>query len=209
MKKQIIIIIVLLIISSIIGIMVYNGINPYVDTIGYNLLVKNLRNPFLTSIMKIITVLGNPETIIVICIITSILVFQKNKQLSMIISLNLIMITCINQILKEIIERPRPTGYRLLDINGYSFPSGHAMVSLAFYGLYIYLINKTIKNKKLKIFLNTILSVIIILIGISRIYLGVHYLSDILVGFFLSIIYLLAVTNLLNKYIFNSSQNIP
>ncbi len=65
------------------------------------------------------------------------------------------------------------------------------MVSMAFYGLFIYLIYKNMKNKKLKITLCTILLMLVLLIGISRVYLGVHYASDVLGGICLSIAYLI------------------
>ena len=94
-------------------------------------------------------------------------------------------------------QRPRPIEFRIIDENGYSFPSGHSMVSAAFYGFLIYLIYKNIKNKYLKWGLITILSLLIIFIGISRIYLGVHYTSDVLAGFLISISYLIIFTSLI------------
>ena len=97
----------------------------------------------------------------------------------------------LNQILKYIVQRNRPEGYRLIDESGYSFPSGHSMVSTAFYGFLIYLVIKKVKNKYLKNFLVILLSILIILIGFSRVYLGVHYASDVIAGFFISIAYLI------------------
>ena len=75
------------------------------------------------------------------------------------------------------------------------------MVSMAFYGFIIYLIYKYIKNQYIKWFSITILSILIITIGISRIYLGVHYTSDVLAGFLISIAYLILYTNIINKYV--------
>ena len=74
------------------------------------------------------------------------------------------------------------------------------MVSLAFYGYLIYLIYKYINNKHLKRILIIILSTLICIIGVSRIYLGVHYCSDVLVGISISIIYLIIYTKILTKY---------
>lgn len=79
------------------------------------------------------------------------------------------------------------------------------MVSLSFYGLLIYFIYKYFKNKKLKIFLITLLSLIIVLIGISRVYLGVHFVSDVISGFLLSLSYLIIFIKVINKFILKES----
>ena len=73
------------------------------------------------------------------------------------------------------------------------------MVSMAFYGYLIYLIYRYIKNKYIKWLLIVLLSILICLIGISRIYLGVHYTSDVLGGFLLSISYLVVYISLIKK----------
>ena len=189
--------IILLITSKVIA-----GRELYIDKLAYHLFIEKLRNDKLTTFMKLATKLSNPEVMIVIAIISIIICikFIKNKKLSLGIILNLAGITIINQILKFIFRRERPTGYRLIEMSGYSFPSGHAMASLAFYGLLIYITKRLVKNKYLKILLITLNIAIIILIGVSRIYLGVHYLSDVLTGYSISIIYLLITTKLLNKY---------
>lgn len=117
--------------------------------------------------------------------------------------INLISITILNQILKYVVQRPRPTEFRIIDESGYSFPSGHSMVGMAFYGFIIYLIYHYVKNKYVKWTLCTILTVLIPLIGISRIYLGVHYTSDVIGGFCVSISYLILYTKIVSKQLKN------
>ena len=163
------------------------------DVLVYKLVILNLRSEPLTVIMKVITNLSSAYVLIAISLGT--LIFLKNKKIGMCTTSNLVITTLLNQLLKYIIQRPRPEGYRLIAESGYSFPSGHSMVSMAFYGLIIYLIWKMVKNKKIKYISCGILTLLIPLIGFSRIYLGVHYASDVIGGFAISIVYLLLFTN--------------
>lgn len=168
------------------------------DIIGYDLMYKYVINDKLTPIMKCITWFGNATALIIIILFLFVLV--KNKRNAIFASLNLIIIIIINQLLKFIVQRPRPVEYRIINESGYSFPSGHSMVSMAFYGFLIYLIYKKIKNKIIKWILIILLGTLIILIGISRIYLGVHYVSDVLAGFLISISYLILFIGLISKF---------
>ena len=164
------------------------------DIVGYSFISTYLISDFLTPIMKIITWFGSPACLISLTLILFILI--KNKRNGYLIGINLVVVTVLNQLLKFILQRPRPTDFRIINETGYSFPSGHSMVSMAFYGFLIYLIYKNIKNKHLKIFLIIILSILIMMIGISRIYLGVHYTSDVCAGFLISLSYLILYINI-------------
>ncbi len=115
--------------------------------------------------------------------------------------LNVSLAGALNQLLKFIIQRPRPVGYRIVEEKGFSFPSGHSMASTAFYGFLIYLVYKKVKNKYLKIGLIIFLTFLIFSIGVSRIYLGVHYTSDVLAGFCISISYLIIFTSYAKYYL--------
>ena len=168
------------------------------DTIGYNL-ISNIINPSITPIAIVITSIGG--AIVIAALAIDVLILVKNRKISFSIILNLVIATILNIILKNIVQRPRQYEYRLITETGYSFPSGHSMVSMAFYGYFIYLTFKYLKNKKLKVLLITFLSILIILIGITRIYLGVHYTSDVIAGFLISICYLIIYTSLVKKYI--------
>ena len=164
------------------------------DIIIYNIIVLKLRAEPLTRIMEILTNFGGAYMLIGLAIMITI--FSKNKKTAFIIDLNLIIITIFNLILKNIIQRPRPEGYRLIAESGYSFPSGHSMISMAFYGLIIYMIWKNMKNKKLRNIICVLITILVILIGISRIYLGVHYASDVIGGFVVSIAYLIVYVSI-------------
>ena len=169
------------------------------DIILYRFAVLFLRRPVLTKIMKIITFFGSAYFILVLT--TLLVALIKNKKIGLMIVANLVLIASMNIILKNIVHRPRPEGYRLIEESGYSFPSGHSMVSVAFYGFLIYLILKKVKNKKSKIIYSIFLGLLILLIGFSRIYLGVHYATDVLAGGILSISYLIAFISYAKKWI--------
>ena len=159
------------------------------DIFGYNIISEHLITERVTPVAKIITQFGGAMILTSIAIILLILI--KDRKIGILIWINLIISTLLNQILKHIVQRPRPIEFRIIDESGYSFPSGHSMVSTAFYGFLIYLIYKNVKNKYLRNSLMIILSILIILIGTSRIYLGVHYTSDVIAGFLISISYLI------------------
>ena len=197
-KYKIPIIIILILIIFIITLRVITTEELIIDTMAYNLFVEKLRSPNLNKVMLLVATLSNmPVTVIFIIVL---LILIKDKKIALTIPANLLLITIINQILKLIIQRPRPIGYRLIEIGEYSFPSGHAMTSMALYGFLIYLSYKLIKNKNLKIFFITACILIIIIIGISRIYLGVHYCSDVLAGWSISIIYLIIYINIIKSH---------
>ena len=169
------------------------------DIIGYKRVSTFLISNFATPIAKFITNFGGAIFLIALTIV--LLVLIKNKKIGISIFSNLVIVTILNQLLKAILQRPRPTEYRIVEETGYSFPSGHSMVSMAFYGYLIYLIYKYVKNKYIKWISIVLLSILVCSIGISRIYLGVHYTSDVLGGFLISMSYLVIYISAVNKFL--------
>lgn len=174
------------------------------DETGYSIVSKYLITDTLTPIAKIITFFGSAYWLIGLSIF--LLLIIKNKKIGISISINLGLAALTNFLLKQILQRPRPIGHRIINESGYSLPSGHSMVSMAFYGFLIYLVYKRIENKHLKSFLIALLLVLIINIGISRIYLGVHYTSDVIAGFLVAISYLIIYANTIKSLILEDKK---
>ena len=174
------------------------------DIIGYKIVSTFLISDFATPIAKFITNFGGAIFLIGLTVLLIILI--KNKKIGLSIFANLVVITGLNQLLKRILQRPRPTEFRIVEETGYSFPSGHSMVSMAFYGYLIYLIYKYVKNKYIKWSLIVLLSCLIVGIGTSRIYLGVHYTSDVLGGFLISVSYLVIYISAVNKFLIGKNK---
>ena len=203
MKKFSIFVVVLcLILFSVIcyGVLSYDSL--VIDTKVYSFIINNIMNDGLTPILKAITELGG----VAFTVLAGVLIFMFCKKNRWFITIDLVGVTLVNQVIKHIIRRPRPNVLRLVEESGYSFPSGHSMVSMAFYGFIIYLIYKNVNNKYIKWLVISILSLLIVSIGISRIYLGVHYTSDVLAGFLISISYLIIYIKYTKKIIDKDSN---
>ena len=151
--------------------------------------IIGIRNDNITKIMINMTNLGSAYSLIVISIL--LFFFIKNKKIPLSIIINLVTVFFTSQIFKFIFRRSRPNGIFLVDASGYSYPSGHTMVSFAFYIYLLYLLCKKIDNKLVKILLTIFTTILLALIAFSRIYLGVHYLSDIIGGLLLGTTYII------------------
>lgn len=166
------------------------------DSVVYNFLVNN-RNEVLNNFFKIITQFGSAIVLIIITILC--VIFIRDKKYKILVPANLVTIAIINIVLKNFFLRPRPNELRLIEETGYSFPSGHAMASTAFYGLLINIVHEKVENKILRNTICIMLGLLILLISISRIYVGVHYTSDVIAGTCFSIAYLILITRLIKS----------
>ena len=154
------------------------------DRFAYRLIVVHLRTPWLTGIMEGFSGLASPVTVIVMLIVVA--AFAPGPNVGRLASINLASALAVDLIFKAIVQRPRPDGFRLVVETGYSFPSGHSMFSMAFYGFLIWLVWHYEKDRLQRWLFCFSFAFIIVMIGISRIYLGVHYASDVLGGYSLT-----------------------
>ena len=115
------------------------------------------------------------------------------------ISINVILQVFINYSLKLLFARERPDILQLVTEKSYSFPSGHAMINMGLYLMLSICIYKTVKSKKLKYVFICILMIFPIIIGLTRVYLGVHYITDILAGWSLGIAITFVVYKIFDK----------
>lgn len=199
MKKRNLIICLFSILFVLIMLLVILEKSNFIDDNIYNFIISN-RDDFLDNYFKLITKLGNVRVVLVVILLFIFLFRNKYSLYIMICSISSVF---LNTILKFLVRRERPNILRLIEQGGYSFPSGHAMISICLYGYLLYLAYTKINNKILKYSVSIILILIIISIGISRIYLGVHYASDVIAGYLLATIYVMifviATENINNK----------
>ena len=195
-NKKTIILFVSLILFIFLTYNIFNNKIAFIDSYIEGIILS-IRNDKLTDIMTIITNISSAYALIVITIILLILI--KNKKIPILITFNLIFSFLTSQLIKIILRRDRPVNISLVNAMGFSYPSGHSMVSMAYFGFIAYLVYKYIDNTIVKVILIITLFVSIFAIGFSRIYLGVHYFSDVLGGFLLSISYLMLFINI-NKF---------
>lgn len=151
-----------------------------------------LVTPVTTSFIQGITFLGNHNFLVPVNLLLIIYFFfiKKHKWYSIkvpVISLGGLLLMTL---LKQLFNRPRPLIPLLEPVRGLSFPSGHAMMSVTFYGLLILLVWEYMTNRFWKWLLTSLLVILILLIGFSRIYLRLHYFSDVMAGFAAGIIWL-------------------
>jgi undecaprenyl-diphosphatase len=149
-------------------------------------------SPAMTRFMESITFFGNHKFLIPanVLMVAYFLFFKKHRWYSIKVPVIAIGGVLLMFILKNVFNRPRPLIPLLEPVHGLSFPSGHAMMSMSFYGLLIFLVWENVSNKFWKWFLTTLLLLFVLLIGFSRIYLRVHYFSDVVAGFSVGIIWL-------------------
>jgi undecaprenyl-diphosphatase len=167
--------------------------------------VISFRSPELNKILQFITNIGDIYGYLVVGTISSIVFYLKFKNWRFVIQMIFVLaISALSNLaLKQVINRPRPEIEHLVSVATLSYPSGHAMSAISFYGFLIYLCYGFKMNKLIKLGVILFLTILIFSIGISRIYLGVHFPSDIAGGFIAGLIWVafcIIIFNIIDLY---------
>lgn len=167
-------------------------------------------NPALTEFIKGITFLASRNFIsgAGIMMIGYFLFVKRHKWYSLKVPVIAVGSITLNLLLKYLFNRPRPLVPHLVESYGLSFPSGHAMISASFYGLLIYLVWKNVEEAHWRFLLVTLLGLLILLIGFSRVYLHVHYATDVVAGLAAGLGWVILAIFLLNRMEKFSKRNL-
>jgi membrane-associated phospholipid phosphatase len=184
-----------ILVALIIFVLALNGFIELTDELAENELggfdktvqdyVISFRTPGLTTFFEFMTNVGDRLAYFTITLALAAYFYINHKSWKFILQTSavLILATATNIVLKRIINRARPSLEHLVSVNTLSYPSGHSMSAMAFYGFLAYLCIRYPIKRWLRYMLVTLLIFIIVSIGLSRIYLGVHYPSDVIAGF--------------------------
>ena len=195
LSAELIIVVVLfvaaLIVFSILALRIFRIKDETYDFLVFDTIAEWV-NPFTTSFLQAITFLGNHSFLIPanLALIFYFLFIKKHRWYSIKVPVVALGGLLLMALLKQIFNRPRPLVPLLEPVQGLSFPSGHALMSVTFYGLLVFLVWENVKQPVWKWSLITLLVILILLIGFSRIYLRLHYFSDVVAGFSLGIVWL-------------------
>lgn len=196
-NKRITLIVLLVLLFSTVTIFVNVKNNLVIDEKIYST-ISTLHSNVAVAFFKAITYLGNVKFIGCFCF--ALLLLNKTRNKVGIPVIFIVMITAmLNLLLKSIFKRQRPLLEQMVYEDSFSFPSGHSMIIAAIYSFIIYLSCKHINNKKIKYVINLVSVLIIIFVGMSRVYLRVHYFSDVLAGWSFGIIITLTYSLIIEK----------
>jgi undecaprenyl-diphosphatase len=142
----------------------------------------------MTRWMELFTWIGSGIPVVIITILSMVVlyVFLRHRRELLFLGCVIAGSAILNSLLKLMFQRARPTIHRIIEVSGYSFPSGHSMAAFSLYGGLAFLIWKHIPTVAGRVLMIIVSAMFILMIGMSRIYLGVHYPSDVVGGYFMS-----------------------
>lgn len=199
-KRNIVRIVLTILVLFVIGswvIEIMNGKLPYVDQWTRSL-VEQFDDTFVYTFLRGMTELGSTSFLVpFIVVMTFVLWWVLNNYVSAVIFAGGTLAShLLNTLIKHLVARERPRISVAANAEGHSFPSGHAMMSMVCYGLLAYFISRKFRSTKVIFLIQLFFALIICLIGISRFFINVHYLTDIITGFFLGYVCLVGLITL-------------
>ena len=202
MKKDIMISVIFLLLLMGLIVLINMNITGSLDMLVYDF-IHNVFNGSFMNVFKVITFVASTKFMIGFGVVLAILWRRKGRGLM--ISLTLLSATLLAHLVKIIIQRPRPL---YMDANiayesTFSFPSGHTCAITTVIGMFIYFLVKSELSKKIKVLLSTLCIIVALLVMVSRIYLQVHYFTDVLGGILVAL-FSVSIFNLLYKRIIKS-----
>ena len=157
------------------------------DTLRFDLAIRNwvhqFASPGMTRAMTAISLLGYNILIVELVIALAVFLFLRWRRAAIWLAMTMAGALALDLALKYAFHRPRPTPFFGAALHSFSFPSGHALCSFCFYAVLAGLIAARVRSLVLRILVGTLAAVLVIAIGLSRIYLGMHYPSDVIAGY--------------------------
>jgi len=159
--------------------------------------VYGVASPHATSVLYAVTQLGSPLLLIPGTLVCSLLFLHLRRiRGAILLTLTMVGVTLLNWILKAVFQRPRPLPFfGLTTPTSYSFPSGHALAAFCFYGALAALVTARLRSPLLRALVWAGAAVVIVAVGFSRLYLGMHYPSDIVAGYATGFVWVLTVAS--------------
>ncbi|QYR22561.1 phosphatase PAP2 family protein [Paenibacillus sp. sptzw28] len=165
--------------------------------------VQSLESPGTTRAAEFLSLIGSPSVMIPLVLGIAVILFLllgHRKELILLIG-GMLGSTLLNHFLKDFYQRARPDIHRIVEEQGFSYPSGHSMAAFTFYGLLTFLLWRHLPSRGGRIALVAISALMIISIGLTRVYLGVHYPSDVLGGYWVSGCWVALCIKLFQRYL--------
>ena len=198
-RKRIELLLIFVMIFGVIAMFHESRLGRFIDKEVYEFIYSAESFIMTSFIAEVLTM------IILSLMVIAVLMILKMRYEALFFALSMIISSILNPVLKNIFDRERPTLLRLIDISGFSFPSGHAMGSSTFFTSIASIMNTKFTRQQNWV-ITTICGFFILMVSSSRVYLGVHYPTDVLAGIFGGFISVLLSSIILEKLFDNTKR---